>query len=190
MIADFFVIPNFFKDPKSIYNLAIKQQYHTYKDEPYFVENNIIFPGRRTFPLTQELKSITDEFIIGTLVNVRKDLSVTISCDAFPTFHSIFDDDDFIGETGLHKDSSVWAAVVYLNEDIPKNATLCGTTIYRNTERIEIPYVYNTMVFYRSDYLHGASGGFGNTIETSRLSINFFIHNINIDVRISNTLKG
>ena len=61
MLTDFLVIPNFFKDPKSVYELAIKQTYHTYKDEIDFVEGNRSFPGRRTSPLGEEFKS--DKFL-------------------------------------------------------------------------------------------------------------------------------
>lgn len=183
MLTDFLVIPNFFKDPKSVYDLAIKQQYHTYKEESDFVEAHRKFPGRRTSPLGDEFKTLTDEFLMGTLVNVRLDADVGISYGGFPLFHSLYEGDDGVGNSGLHKDSSAWAAIVYLNDVVPKDPKLCGTTVYRNGERIEIPYVYNTMILYRGDYLHGATGGFGNTIETSRLSMNFFISDINVFVR-------
>jgi hypothetical protein len=183
MLTDFLIIPNFFKDPKSVYDLAIKQTYHTYKEESDFVKGNRRFPGRRTSPLGEEFKSLTDEFLMGTLVNVRQDADVGISYGGFPLFHSLYEDDDGIGVSGMHKDSSAFAAVVYLNPVIPKDPRLCGTSIIRKGERIDVPYVYNTLVLYRGDYTHGATGGFGNTIETSRLSMNFFISDINLFVR-------
>lgn len=183
MLTDFLVIPNFFKNPKSVYELAIKQHYHTYKDESDFVKGNRTFPGRRTSPLGEDFKELTDEFLLGTLVNVRQDADVGISYGGFPLFHALFDGDDGVGDSGLHRDSSAWAAIVYLNDVIPKDPKLCGTIVYRKNERIEVPYVYNTMILYRGDYLHGATGGFGNTIETSRLSMNFFISDINLFIK-------
>lgn len=183
MLTDFLTIPNFFKDPKSVYDLAIKQQYHTYKEEPDFVKGNKSFPGRRTSPLGEEFKPLIDEFLIGTLINVRKDADVGISYSGVPLFHSLYEHDTGLGVSGMHKDTSNFAAVVYLNPVVPKDPRLCGTSIVIHGERIEIPYMYNTMILYRGDYLHGATGGFGNTIETSRLSMNFFISDINISVR-------
>ncbi len=183
MLTDFLIVPNCFKDPKAIYDIAIKQAYHSYTSEPEFVKRNMCFPGRRTDPLGEEFKSITDEFILATMVNIRKEADVRVSYTGYPLFHSLYDTDDMlVGDSGLHKDSTLFAAVVYLNDIVPEDPLACGTILYRENQRIVIPYVYNTMIFYRGDYLHGAAGGFGSTIETSRLSMNFFISGINLFV--------
>ncbi len=184
MLTDFRVIKNFFNDPDKIRQVALQQTYHTYEQESSFVKNNSRFPGRRTGNLFNSLdkllyKELMDEFFNKLFKEtVRPDCNINYNATGYPVFHSLFENDSDMGVGGLHRDSTILAAVVYLNHPQKEH---CGTLINNGID-FEVPYEYNTCVMYRGDFLHGAAGGFGNTIETSRLSMNFFISDIELSL--------
>tara|TARA_R100000030_G_C3175002_1_gene104345 strand:+ start:50 stop:559 length:510 start_codon:yes stop_codon:yes gene_type:complete len=84
-------------------------------------------------------------------------------------------------ETWVHRDSQgekqgEWAAVLYLTPNPPLDS---GTAIYESEEsdmNIGVGNVYNRLVAYRGKVLYHRSilPGFGNTLETSRLTQTFF----------------
>ena len=84
-------------------------------------------------------------------------------------------------ETWVHTDSSgenqgEWAAVLYLT---PNPILDSGTGIYESPDtdmNIGVGNVYNRLVAYRGKVLYHRSilPGFGNTLETSRLTQTFF----------------
>ena len=84
-------------------------------------------------------------------------------------------------ETWIHKDSQgedqgEWAAVLYLT---PNPVLDSGTGIYESPDHdmnIGVGNVYNRLVAYRGKMLYHRSivPGFGNTLETSRLTQTFF----------------
>ena len=74
------------------------------------------------------------------------------------------------------KDQGEWAAVLYLT---PNPMLDSGTAIYESEEsdmNIGVGNVYNRLVAYRGKVLYHRSivPGFGNTLETSRLTQTFF----------------
>ena len=84
-------------------------------------------------------------------------------------------------ETWVHRDSQgekqgEWAAVLYLTPNPPLDS---GTAIYENEEsdmNIGVGNIYNRLGAYRGKVLYHRSilPGFGNTLETSRLTQTFF----------------
>lgn len=77
----------------------------------------------------------------------------------------------------FHRDSdtSVYAGLIYLYPNPPKNS---GTTVVMpNNERSYLDNVYNRMIVYPSNFLHGPTDLFGHNIETSRLTLTFFLEN-------------
>ena len=84
-------------------------------------------------------------------------------------------------ETWVHKDSQgenqgEWAAVLYLT---PNPVLDSGTGIFESPDHdmnIGVGNVYNRLVAYRGKVLYHRSilPGFGNTLETSRLTQTFF----------------
>ena len=84
-------------------------------------------------------------------------------------------------ETWIHKDSQgedqgEWAAVLYLT---PNPVLDSGTGVYESPDHdmnIAVGNVYNRLVAYRGKMLYHRSivPGFGNTLETSRLTQTFF----------------
>ena len=84
-------------------------------------------------------------------------------------------------ETWVHRDSQgekqgEWAAVLYLTPNPPLDS---GTGIFESPDHdmnIGVGNVYNRLVAYRGKVLYHRSilPGFGNTLETSRLTQTFF----------------
>lgn len=186
MLTDFKVIPNFFKEPDKVRALALSQAFHTFEEESDFVKNNSRFPGRRTGNLFNTLdkqiySELMSEFYYRMFFeNVRSDCSINYNISGFPIFHSLYSDDKDLGVSGMHRDSTIYAAVVYLST--PPDSGDYGTRIVRNGVDFLVPFEYNSCVMYRGDFLHGANAGFGNTIESSRLSMNFFISDIDLSL--------
>ena len=79
-------------------------------------------------------------------------------------------------EASKHYDSndSRIVGLVYLTPNPPKN---CGTSFFDDDgNKIgEAENVYNTMVIYPADILHGPTNPFGDTKENSRLTLVFFL---------------
>ena len=193
MFVDYKVIPNFFQNPDFIRELALAQYYRDSSNEEGFVAHSKKFPGRRTDNLytildQETYSSIMREFYSRLLFgSIRKDINLNYNINGFPVFHSLFKNDDGLGYSGYHRDSTIYAAVVYLN-NAPDDGEY-GTTVYipnasTGVEKpFTFPYQYNTCVMYRGEFLHGAENAFGNTIETSRLSMNFFISDLDFSIR-------
>lgn len=186
MLTDFKIIPNFFKEPDKVRALALSQAFHTFEEESSFVKNNSRFPGRRTGNLFSSLNNVTyvqimDEFYKKLFTDsIRDNAIVNYNVNGFPVFHSLYSNDADLGESGMHRDSTIYAAVVYLNT--PPDNKEYGTRLVKDGVDFCVPYVYNSCVMYRGDFLHGAIAGFGDSLETSRLSMNFFISDIDLTI--------
>lgn len=87
-------------------------------------------------------------------------------------------------DTWVHKDSSEWAAVLYLTPDAPLES---GTGLYTGNEsnwalETAIGNVYNRLALYRGTLPHQSIlSGFGNSIETARLTQVFFFNTVNYE---------
>tara|TARA_E500000331_G_scaffold338311_1_gene367395 strand:- start:2125 stop:2622 length:498 start_codon:yes stop_codon:yes gene_type:complete len=84
-------------------------------------------------------------------------------------------------ETWIHKDDTEWAGVLYLSPDPPVDG---GTVIFDEEENVVtmIGNVYNRLVLYRGDLLHRSlQPGFGNSVETGRLTQVFFFDEATYD---------
>lgn len=75
----------------------------------------------------------------------------------------------------FHKDYISCAGVIFLNPNPP---ALSGTSILdaRNINFINVENIYNRLIAYDGYNLHAQSGCFGDSPESSRLTIVFFIH--------------
>ena len=68
------------------------------------------------------------------------------------------------------------AGVIYLNPIHLNKPENHGTIIFnKNKDSFTMPYVYNTLIMYRSDFNHAPLAGFGNSLDTARLSMIFTI---------------
>jgi hypothetical protein len=125
--------------------------------------NNIFSKLLANFCCNQVLYQVESSFHIGTEAFVLTDNNSFHTDNAVCKFGRVF-----------------MAGVVYLSENPPDNS---GTTILINNETIEIENVFNRAVFYNSRLMHKPTGYFGNTIDNSRLTLNFFI----VDFSIKNS---
>jgi hypothetical protein len=145
-------------------------------DNPNLVRESVLkipfihsgtFPGLRSDAADKDYqKMVKDKFtkILGTSnIIFRKDR------DCF-RFQLCFENDD----SWIHKDDSEWAGVLYLTPNADVNS---GTGIYDQNQNLVtiIGNVYNRLVLYRGDLFHRSLVyGFGDTVETGRLTQVFF----------------
>jgi hypothetical protein len=78
-------------------------------------------------------------------------------------------------QTRFHTDDLPCAGIIYLTPDPPPKS---GTSII-DAEAVEFRHIenkYNRFVAYDGYIMHGVSGLFGDSLETNRLTLTFFIH--------------
>jgi hypothetical protein len=165
MDRNLIVVDNFLDAPDYIRNLALTEfEYTKYDKHVPGVRSSNRASGEYETGITKRFEEIFNAKIKWNWNN--------------DTFHFQSCDEDT--ETWVHRDiGSQWAAVLYLTPDAPFKA---GTSIYHRVdirdyaEDIRIGNVYNRLVAYRGDIMYHRSTipGFGNSIETSRLTQVFF----------------
>lgn len=159
------VVDNFLDDPDYIRNIALTEfQYTKYHEHVPGVRSSSRAAGEYETRVTERFEEIFNAKINW---NWNNDTFYFQSCDEDT-------------ETWVHRDiGSQWAAVLYLTPNAPFKS---GTGIYHRvdmndyTEDITIGNVYNRLVAYRGDIMYHRSmiPGFGNSLETSRLTQVFF----------------
>ena len=165
MDRNLIVLDNFLDDPDYIRKRALELNFDRYQ---------VSVPGVRSHRVGGDLQ-----------IEVEDKLKVAFGCKEIIwdmtqdtlCFQSCMEGT----ETWVHKDSQgenqgEWAAVLYLTPNPPLDS---GTAIYENEEsdmNIGVGNIYNRLVAYRGKMLYHRSivPGFGNTLETSRLTQTFF----------------
>lgn len=183
MNIDLVTIPNFFQNPNEIFELAKRQQFYTRAEnpEPQFVEDTEIFYwGARTMPLNLALDPqiydvLLREFFDKMFQTVAPPKHEKVGFELNCVFHSLTDADR-IAPSDLHQDSSMYAGVVYLNDVEEIDPSRHGTIVMKDGEKINVPYEYNKLVLYSGKYFHSANAGFGDNLESSRLTLNMFFN--------------
>jgi len=166
-------VDNFYKDPDHIRNLAVnnsKIQYKTptLKDEwrgfRYFISN-----GEDEPPIQSIKKKVSNYYQLNEdNYSIFSCLHYTIKKtkdDCYPSFE----------EYKYHRDRNfTYAGLIYLHPDPPKNS---GTTLLdpATKEKILIENVYNRLICYPSNILHGPTDFFGYDLQTGRLTLTFFL---------------
>lgn len=178
MFKDILIVDNIFDNPDSILEYALKQEYYSSEDNPTIKNTDIVYPGTRTFWLEQ--KDFLKEAIHKVLSSsIRTETTMQLDLDISCLFHSL--DKNYIYENQSHTDNVVFAGIIYLNKNWPEGGH--GTIIHKhNGISVISQYRYNRLVLFRSDYEHSPMHGFGTTVETSRLTLNFFINKIDLNI--------
>ena len=165
MDRNLIVIDNFLDDPDYIRKRALELEYDR-------VQPTV--PGLRSMRLGGDLQT-----------EVEQKLKIAFGCNKIIwdmqqdtlCFQACMEGTDTWVHTDSHKEGEgEWAAVLYLTPDPILDA---GTGIYESPEsdmNIAVGNVYNRLVAYRGKVLYHRSivPGFGDTIETSRLTQVFF----------------
>ena len=80
----------------------------------------------------------------------------------------VVDEVDNFHQMKWHRDSCDFAGVIYLTPNPPENT---GTCLLGEC----VPNVYNRLLGYSGEHLHGPDHLFGDYLDTTRLTITFFI---------------
>ena len=165
MDRNLIVIDNFLDDPADLRFHALGLDFDRYQ---------VSVPGVRSHRLAGKFVDETESKLKEALG--CKEIVWDMSQDTF-CFQSCMEGT----ETWIHKDSQgkdqgEWAAVLYLT---PNPVLDAGTGIWESHDHdmnIAVGNVYNRLVAYRGKMLYHRSivPGFGNTLETSRLTQTFF----------------
>jgi hypothetical protein len=185
VIQDLIIIPNFFDNPQEIVDLAKQHTFYSNSEHPKDSSTKIYYGGKRTIELTgKKEKNIFAEIFCKKVISdsLSNDSNLDFVHYGSAYFH-YFENNYSGGKTELHQDSALMAGVIYLNPCHLSNPDQHGTIIFnKKNESFTMPYVYNTMIMYRSDYTHAPLAGFGNSLENSRLSMIFTIDKFTLTV--------
>lgn len=165
-------IENVFASPDEISRLAKSHHFYTLDEHPLDANTNITWNGKKTLELRTILSKVLYENII-TQITSKLAFDVDIK-DTFSIFHS-FTEDNVSNDSWFHIDNTKMGGVVYLNNVHPSKPEEHGTMILRGDTSYVIPYQYNRLVLYPSNYVHRPMNGFGKSLNDSRLTLNFFI---------------
>jgi hypothetical protein len=183
MDIDLLTIPNFFQNPKRLLDLAKRQKFYTRAEnpEPQFVEDpEIFYWGARSLPLSSILESTVYDLLLreyfDRLFQTIDPPKGRVGFEVTSTFHSLTEEDKVYENDGLHQDSTLYAGVVYLNDIKLEDPQRHGTIVLKNDEEVNVPYEYNKLVLYSGKYFHSANEGFGNDLDSSRLTLNMFFN--------------
>jgi hypothetical protein len=188
MFRDYIVIDDVFQDPLSIVEKSKQLEYHVSSDCTHLMENYSHLNLRKNYLnspdyLTGSWKGFrTDSFhkvdqdFFGRMMNeifekiINVDSKVQYDYRILSHFFIIPNGMKF-EESWMHHDPTIFAGVVYLNQNPDKNA---GTTIELNGERIKIENKFNRLLAYSSKIKHAPSGSFQGDVE-DRLVLTFFV---------------
>ena len=167
------VIENFFSNPLSVRDSALKCDYFKCSEE--LQNNNVFFTQQRHNILVRNNaleKKIKDLFF---------DLNIPIK--SFNCSFNLVLDSKPLNDR-IHRDSCHYAGLVYLT---PNPDAKTGTSFYKLVdEDIErdarsfrmynrVDNVFNRAIFYHASNWHNVMGGFGETKHNGRLTLNFFL---------------
>ena len=180
---------NFFEDSDSIRNFALSLNYSQPKVNDYrpyginridfldnwrgfrhwlnYSENNLIY--------TKILNFVCDNYCLDKKKYILKlcfhYYTEQTKYTCFPSFE----------EYKFHRDSdtSVYAGLVYLHPN-PKEKS--GTTIINeiSNEKMDLENIYNRIICYPSNFLHGPTDLFGTDLNDGRLILTFFLEGIEL----------
>ena len=165
MDLNFIIIDNFLDDPDRVRSDALSLDFDLIQESVPGVRTSASLVGDHQTEVETKLKTIFGGEIVWDWTQASFQFQ---SCQEGT-------------ETWVHIDSQgedqgEWAAVLYLT---PNPILDSGTAIYESPDadmNIGVGNVYNRLVAYRGKVLYHRSilPGFGNTLETSRLTQTFF----------------
>ena len=162
------ILDDVFASPDEISRLAKSHHFYSLNEHPVDANTNITWNGKKSLNLQTILSKVLYENIINQIIS-KLDFDVDIN-KTVSMFHS-FTETDISNETWFHTDNTKMGGVIYLNNFYPSNPEKHGTMVMGEI----IPYKYNRLVLYPSNYTHRPMNGFGKIIDDSRLTLNFFI---------------
>ena len=166
-------IPNFFINPDKVRKkvLDLKYQQPTKHNNWHGIRADLTYRVIGGVDLEQK--------IYEEILNVMPDVTyfeMDIFFHILPEYVRTHFKDSLFENSTKHYDNSfcTFAGVIYLTPNPPKNS---GTSFFDDdgNKIEEAENIYNTMILYPANILHGPTNPFGDTMENSRLTITFFL---------------
>jgi hypothetical protein len=155
-------IDNFFDDPESIRNYALKANYRTPSETDGWrgFRSDILDPSVsiEKFIIEKIEETLFEIYDISVKSNVYFHRSPEFIMSEVQNFH----------EYKYHKDICDCAGLIYLTPNPPENSGTCIQGV-RNVEN-----VYNRFLTYPANLTHGPDHLFGNDLSNERLTVTFF----------------
>ena len=164
---------NFFDNAEDLRDLALSTRFFSAEEKNYEVG----WRGFRTNEMREldknilkvSCQKIKDKLIKFYNLKIEEDegnfyfhIALTQTKNTLENFHI----------NKFHIDYSRFAGIVYLSPNPPPKT---GTTIIINDENKDIENKFNRLVAYPSSLTHAPRDLFGDTMETGRLTLTFFI---------------
>ena len=162
---DLIIINDFFDDPDKVREKALLCDYDYSEDvkEGWRGYRTKVIPGAFNDPIIN---------LVSKFYGVDKD-----EYHSTVHFHISYEDIknllDFPNEK-WHTDCSIFAGLVYLTPNPPPNSGTCLID-GENNRMITVNNVYNRIIIYPSNYIHGPEDLFGDTKECGRMTLTFFV---------------
>ena len=164
---------NFFDNANELRDLALSTRFFSAEEYNY----DVGWRGYRTNEMRELDKNILEvasQQIKDELINFFNVEIIDHDCGFY--FHIALTDTkntlENFDTNKFHTDDSRFAGIVYLSPNPPPKT---GTTVIINNENKDIENKFNRLVAYPSSLTHAPSDLFGNTMETGRLTLSFFI---------------
>ena len=188
MLSDFITIQDVFENPDEIVRFAKSQKYDSKETHYHNVNGKSQFEGKRS----QSIGDIDKQFS----EKMNHQIYSKIFLERFPQgfgriqykyhfkissyFHIVSEENEYSDNWKHYDDTSLMAGVVYLNKDTQED---CGTVIYKQNGEVDqiVKNEYNKLVLYSSTHMQSAQRGFGTNVDDSRLTLNIFIKQMNIE---------
>ena len=175
------VIDNIFSDPDSVVEWSKKCYFYS-SDENHPKKPSQYWVGYRTealHTLDQQFYNNTMNEIVCNIFNTElMTTNIDFSYSINTYFHRLLSNHTKT-ENWIHKDPSLFSAVIYLSKNPAKNS---GTMLYDEEKNLSsvVENRYNRLLMYNGGHLHSAEGGFGDNVDNSRLTLVFFVYNFMI----------
>ena len=160
------IIDNYFEDPSIYREYALSRKdyegpgledgWRGYRSQELSIENKL--EGEILSKIYSTVEEVTGRSIDKSQVYFH--LTPERVMNEIPNFHKM----------KWHQDPCDFAGIIYLTPDPPKNT---GTCLLDEC----VPNVYNRLLAYSGKHLHGPDHLFGDGIDTTRMTITFFIWN-------------
>lgn len=183
MIRDYTIIDNVFSNPEEIRERLLGLEYYSnesvslpgmkYRNDEK--KPSGFWRGYRSINLEQEYTDFAKHVIDPLIIKVFTGITVNYSCSAFGHIIPAFINDTVVEDERWHVDRAAFAGIVYLSKSPVEDS---GTFVKTKDGIIKIENIYNRLAFYRANLLHGTGTCFGNSLETSRLTLTFFVNKI------------
>lgn len=208
MIKEYEIHDNFFEFPYKVQELFYQQKFYpspkNKKDSKYkFKKNNIpkalqqrvlnrelpndasteetspiYWRGYRTDNLHYIDEFFNNYFYYNLFKKIFKNYLITELNHVSEAYFHLTAEDTVCDDSWYHQDTPcLLAGVVYLSKNPPKNT---GTILKIDNKEVYLENVFNRLVIYNANLLHRPENSFGDSFETARATLVFFIKKLTV----------